>query len=117
MRLCKCGAIVAERCERCYPSTHAKTTKERGYGHDHRTASERYRAERPICEVCLLLDMTRPSVHLHHIKKIVDAPWLRMQRSNWLAVCDEHHELVERDEAMAVRAKAMGDEVYSAAGG
>lgn len=112
MKLCKCGAIVVDRCDKCYPSTHSKTTKERGYGNDHRLASKRYRAERPVCEVCLLLEMTRPSTQLHHIRKVVDAPWLRMERSNWLAVCDEHHELVEDDEAMARRAKQVGDRVY-----
>lgn len=108
MKLCKCGAIVADRCERCYPIAHAKTTKQRGYGHDHRTASERYRAEHETCEMCVMLGEIpmKESAALHHIEKIADAPHLRMQESNWLATCGDHHEILEGDVSLGKRVKA-----------
>lgn len=112
MKLCKCGRIVKGRCDVCYPSTHGRTTKERGYGQDHTIASKRYRAERPLCEVCLLNGHTKASQSMHHIVKIVDAPQLRMEPRNWLAVCDDCHELVENDVELARKAKWHGEVVY-----
>ncbi len=110
MRLCKCGAIVKDRCNVCYPSGHTRTTKERGYGHDHRKASERYRAEKlHLCEVCQYEGRTAQSRAMHHIVKIADAPWLRMERDNWLAVCDSCHERVEVDAELARKVKAWSD--------
>ena len=49
---------------------------------------------------------------LHHIVKISDAPKLRMNRSNWLAVCDDCHEMLELDQAKAKRVKQWSDNNY-----
>ncbi len=108
-RLCRCGAIVEDRCEACDKAKgrgkHQRTTKERGYGHDWRNASERYRAEVPLCQVCELAGKVAGADHVHHITKIRDAPELRLDRSNWLSVCSDCHEKVEKDSALARRAK------------
>lgn len=115
MKLCKCGAIVKDRCLRCYPMPkHARTTKERGYGWDHQQASVRYREEHPLCEACVWVDVigARPSTSMHHIHKITDAPQLRMQRSNWLALCEEHHSELEDDTGKALACKRWSERHY-----
>ncbi len=116
MKLCRCGAIVKDRCERCNPKPQQKqTTKERGYGWDHQQASTQYRAERPLCECCVHASGVigaRPTTAMHHIHKIRHKPELRMQRSNWLAVCDEHHEQCETDVAYALNVKQWSDANY-----
>lgn len=116
MKLCKCGAIVEKRCEKCYPSKHGRTTKERGYGHDHRRASEDYRREHPLCERCVMLGVlcSKSSESLHHIEKIADAPDKRMDPMNWLGLCDRHHEELEPDPALGREVKRWSLENYDA---
>ena len=95
-KLCKCGAIVARRCDRCYPpQQHKKSTKERGYGHDWRRLSERYRAQNPLCERCTMEGRTTPAEHVHHKIKIADAPELRLDANNLMALCVQCHENLE----------------------
>lgn len=96
MRLCKCGAIVANRCLVCYPMTHARTTKQRGYDHAWRKLSERVRQEQPLCPDCETEGRAIPSTEVHHIVPIKKAPKLRLVRSNLIAVCKRHHEERER---------------------
>lgn len=95
MKLCKCGALVDKRCERCYPTTHSKTTKERGYGHDWRKLSERLRKESPLCPDCLAEGRSVPATEVHHEVKIKDAPSLRLSRPNLIPLCAKHHALRE----------------------
>jgi len=94
-KLCKCGAIVHKWCERCYPSTHAQTTTERGYGQDWRKLSERYRTVNPLCERCIENDKVTPAEHVHHKIKIVDAPQLRLSWDNLMSVCVACHNELE----------------------
>lgn len=98
-KLCKCGAIVAKRCERCYPSTHAQTTTERGYGQDWRQLSEKYRTINPLCERCMEQDKATPADHVHHKIKIVDAPHLRLSWDNLMSVCVKCHNELEGSNA------------------
>jgi 5-methylcytosine-specific restriction endonuclease McrA len=108
-RLCRCGAIVEGRCERCSPPVqHSETTKQRGYGHDWRQLSERFRIENPLCQLCEMEHRIRPATQVHHIKKIVDAQHKRLDQDNLLAVCDDCHGVVEEDTELAKRAKKHG---------
>lgn len=110
MRLCRCGSIVDGKCAKCQPAPqHNKTTKERGYGSDWQRFSLAYRKEFPLCQVCLMEERIEPSRHTHHIVKIVDAPELRLDRSNVLSVCEACHERVERDIELARKAKREQD--------
>ena len=118
MRLCRCGAIVEDRCARCQPaSQHKQTTKQRGYGSDHRRASEVYRAEHPLCEACVMHSVigAQSTADLHHIHSIADRPDLRMHRSNWLALCKTHHTQLESDVQTAQRVKAWSIQHYEQA--
>lgn len=96
MKLCKCGAIVADRCERCYPTKHLQTTKQRGYDNAWRKLSERVRREQPLCPDCEAEGRAIPSTEVHHIIPIKVNPKLRLVRSNLIAVCHRHHEERER---------------------
>lgn len=57
----------------------------------------------------------KASMQMHHIVKITNASGLRMQRSNWLAVCDECHERLEADEAQGKAVKAWSEANYESA--
>lgn len=98
-RLCRCGKIVDGRCDcRGDASTERRCIKHEGHGSDHRKASERYRANHPLCERCVMLYGAvdaKPSKDMHHIASIKQAPQLRMEESNWLAVCRACHEALE----------------------
>ena len=96
-KLCKCGAIVDKRCDRCSPPIpHRKTTKERGYGHDWRKLSEFKRKIDPLCEECAKAGRTTPADHVHHIVPIVEAEERRLDMDNLMSVCVDCHEKLER---------------------
>ena len=118
-RLCRCGKIVADRCE-CQggASTQRRDTTAEGHGTDHRRASERYRAEHPLCERCVMLYGAvdaKPSKDMHHIHSIRNAPHLRMDSSNWLAVCGPCHEAIEGQELEGMKIKDWSVRSYNEA--
>ena len=118
-RLCRCGKIVEDRCE-CFSgaSTQRRSTTTEGHGNDHRKASERYRAEHPLCERCVQLHgvaHAKPSRDMHHIIAIRKDSTQRMQRGNWLAVCGEHHEELEGNELEGMACKRWSEANYGAA--
>ncbi len=118
-RLCRCGQIVKDRCE-CQggASTQRRDTTSEGHGQDHRKASERYRAEHPLCERCVMLYGAvdaKPSKDMHHIHSIRSAPHLRMSPDNWLAVCGPCHEDIEGDEMQGMKVKRWSERAYNAA--
>ncbi len=59
----------------------------------------------------------QPSKDLHHVIAIRRAPHLRMEPSNWLAVCSMHHEELERDEIEGMKTKRWSESYYHAAMG
>ena len=98
-RLLPCGKIGTEcECPKCNPSGPDQvvrgTTKQRGYDNRWRKLSERERKRR-LCEVHQARGQHRLATALHHIEKIRDAPHLRLEVENTLAVCDECHQVVE----------------------
>jgi 5-methylcytosine-specific restriction endonuclease McrA len=93
-KLCKCGAIVDKRCERCQPS-HNQTTKQRGYGNDWRKLSIHKRTIDPLCEHCLTKGMVKPATEVHHIIAIARAPHKRLDIDNLMSVCHACHEELE----------------------
>ena len=98
--MCRCGSIVDRGlCDRCRPVVapvkRTETTKERGYGNDWRTLSEREREKRPLCEVCEAVGRVRPSESMHHVDSIKSRPDRRMDSGNLIAVCDACHAIVE----------------------
>lgn len=114
-KLCKCGAIVEKRCLRCYPVKHDKTTAQRGYGYDHKRASERYRTEHPLCEYCVMrggVIGARSTTAMHHVTRIADDPTQRMRRDNWLAVCEECHQELESNVSEGRRVKKWSELNY-----
>lgn len=118
-RLCRCGRIVADRCE-CQggASTQRRHTTSEGHGTDHRKASEQYRAAHPLCERCVMLwgvVDAKSSKDMHHIHSIRSAPQLRMQESNWLAVCGPCHEDIEGDAMQGMEVKRWSERAYSEA--
>jgi 5-methylcytosine-specific restriction endonuclease McrA len=113
-KLCRCGEIVKDRCLRCYPHKKRETSRE-GYGSDHRKASEWLRRVRPLCERCVMLNgpvNANTSTELHHIVKIADNPQRRMDRNNWLAVCNGCHNEVEGNVLAGMTIRQWSDVYY-----
>lgn len=80
------------------------TTTERGYDWQWRKLSERFRKEFPLCQECERQGRVTPCDEVHHIVPISEAPWLRLDRSNLMALCVACH---DRIEAEARRDKPM----------
>lgn len=95
-RLCRCGAIVDGRCERCAPvSTHNKTTAERGYDHAWQQIRARKAIADPLCERCLTAEVVKPMREVHHVVPININPSLRLVWSNLQSLCRECHQEIE----------------------
>jgi 5-methylcytosine-specific restriction protein A len=118
-KLCRCGKIVKDRCD-CSSgqSVNRRNVTSEGHGQDHRLASERYRANHPLCERCVMLYGAmdaKPSKDMHHIHSIRSAPHLRMSPDNWLAVCGPCHEDIEGDAMQGMEIKRWSEHAYSEA--
>jgi hypothetical protein len=114
-KLCRCGKIVDDRCEACSPRLNKSREAKQPYMHDHRVASEMYRAERPLCEMCLMVqgvELSSTSVDMHHIQSVSKRPDLRMKPSNWLSLCRKHHSEIEGNEMLGMEVKRWSDENY-----
>ena len=114
-KLCRCGRIVSDRCDRCQKRTEKRSVSAEGHGYDHRIASERYRKCFPLCERCVMLYGTigaSPARSMHHIESIKDAPEKRMEPSNWLAVCEPCHEAIEGKPIDGMIVKRWSEENY-----
>ena len=96
MRLCRCGAIVDDRCPRC-DIANTQTTVERGYDYRWKRLSERKRIADPLCEECVRMGRTTPATEVHHIHRIQDAPQLRLTWANLMSVCRACHERLEKE--------------------
>lgn len=114
-KLCHCGKIVDNVCDCKRRSKQKRSTVAEGHGYDHRVASERYRAEHPLCERCVVLhgvENAQPSEEMHHIHSIKSQPQLRMKRINWLAVCRKCHEDLEGDVMAGMQIKQQSGKHY-----
>jgi len=74
----------------------ARSTIEAGYGWDWQQLAKRFRAEHPLCEECKKQGIATESEEVHHIVPISEAPWLRLVRSNLMALCVPCHRRIEQ---------------------
>lgn len=96
-KLCRCGGVKEDHagavCPQCKTGAkkNRRTTTEYGYDKQWQRLSVRVRTEQPLCEVCLKKEMVTPATEVHHIVPIDDAPWLRLERSNLMSLCNTCH--------------------------
>lgn len=91
LRFCHCGAVTEGRCQKCGPRKNKLTTKQNGYGSDWKLMSERFRAQNPLCHDCLKEERVAPSTECHHIVKISDDRFRRLDPNNIVALCRKCH--------------------------
>lgn len=92
-RLCRCGAIVKDKCERCRPSGgHHGSASSRGYDRQWRNVRARYMADFPLCEDCEQAGRVTPAAQVHHKRTITEAPHLRLDRDNLRSLCVPCHQ-------------------------
>ncbi len=100
-RICGCGAIVKGKCEACSKRKRAAedqfrgSSASRGYDHQWRLLSERFRKHNPLCQRCHTLGRVEPAKDVHHIKKITTHPELRLKWDNLMSVCRECHKTLD----------------------
>ena len=98
LSLCRCGGTrTKDGCDACKPRRfqHGKTTAERGYDHKWRMLSERYRAEKPLCEACENAGKVTPATEVHHIIPALESEYHRLDRNNLMALCRQCHQEIE----------------------
>jgi 5-methylcytosine-specific restriction protein A len=89
MKLCRCGAMVKQRCDKCSPKS---TTNRHVYGINRwRKLSEAKREADPLCEECLKLEIAVPAEEVHHVIPIRLAPHLAFEWSNLESLCVDCH--------------------------
>ena len=99
-KLCRCGGVRQDVrgsvCSKCGAGKVNKTqgTTERGYDGAWKRLSERVRIEQPLCEVCLESDTVTAATEVHHKIEIEQAPWLRLERSNLMSLCNGCHKRI-----------------------
>lgn len=94
--ICHCGRHKqGGKCPACGGRKHRLTTRERGYDYAWQKFTKRIKAERPTCEDQAINHpgQVRASEEIHHIAKVKDAPHLRLEPSNVLALCGQCHDM------------------------
>jgi len=101
-KLCRCGGVKEDtkggKCNRCSGGAKVgndKTTASKGYGNDWRLLSERYRKQNPLCVECEKRGIATAAEEVHHIVPIEEAPWLRLEVKNLMALCVACHRAID----------------------
>jgi 5-methylcytosine-specific restriction endonuclease McrA len=97
-KLCRCGGVkqdargsVCPKCGAGKPRDKTMKSAERGYDNAWNRLSVRVRTEQPLCEVCQESGIVTAATEVHHKVTIEDAPWLRLERSNLISLCNGCH--------------------------
>ena len=88
---------------------HDKTADERGYTWGWRCFSRRFKAEQPLCELCLAAGKVEATRSVHHIAKVKDAPERLLERVNVIALCDGCHLEADRNPETNQRCRAIAE--------
>lgn len=96
-RCAACGALNVGVCEcrrresnQRYDAKRPNSTA-RGYDRKWNKFRESILNERPLCQDCLEAGLTSPANEVHHIKKLREAPELRLEPSNVMCLCKACH--------------------------
>ena len=110
LRLCACGGVVDEHgtraCARCGRGKKRPrlSSTEAGYDSTWRRLSERYRVDNPLCVQCSRQGIATAAEEVHHIVPINEAPWLRLEPSNLMALCVACHRKIDDERRRATPA-------------
>jgi 5-methylcytosine-specific restriction protein A len=101
LKLCPCGAVTDARgksCDKCGGGKRRATqgTTKAGYDGAWKNLSVRYREEHPLCEQCVKSGIATPADEVHHIVPITEAPWLRLEWNNLMALCVPCHRSMDQ---------------------
>ena len=106
-KLCRCGGVREDRagsvCDKCSAGKgRPGSTAANGYGWDWQQISERFRKENPLCEECSKTGRATAAEEVHHIVPITEAPWLRLEWKNLMALCVDCHRRIDSERRQAV---------------
>lgn len=98
MCLCRggCGSrVISGYCDRCRARGGGRDQRRSAHarGYDRRWQAFRivYLREHPLCADCEKRGRVTLAEHIHHIKKLVDAPHLKYEEGNLMPLCEPCH--------------------------
>ena len=98
--MCPCGAVMDARCKACDKCGRGKRqakqgTTQAGYGWDWQQLRERFIADNPLCYECANSGIATQADEVHHVIPINEAPWLRLEWNNLMALCVPCHRAID----------------------
>lgn len=78
------------------PKQERLAAADRGYDREWYEVAKRFKQANPLCVDCLQQGRTRPAQEIHHVKKVVTHPELRLDWSNLMALCKVCHAIRTR---------------------
>lgn len=70
-----------------------ESAAKRGYDRQWRNVRKAKIEQDPLCEDCLQDQRSTPAKEVHHIRKIIDAPELRLEIDNLMSLCERCHDI------------------------
>lgn len=70
--------------------------QDRGYDREYFKARNRYIRDHKWCEMCLRKGVWERARHVDHNHTIKDRPDLRLEPTNFVSLCESHHDLLTR---------------------
>ena len=100
LKLCPCGAVMDARGKACDKCGRGKqrasvSTTQAGYGWDWQQLRNRFIKEHPLCAECTKQNIATAAEEVHHMISIAEAPWLRLEWNNLMALCVPCHRRIE----------------------
>jgi 5-methylcytosine-specific restriction protein A len=94
---CKCGGRrTGGVCDRCGPRKRGLENRGnstgRGYDSQWQKFRKQYLAYNPLCVDCMDVGMVSAARDIHHKCKLRDAPELKYEEGNLMALCKMHHD-------------------------
>ena len=76
------------------PKRHKRESAcKRGYDRQWRNVRKAKLDQDPLCEDCLKNEISTPAKEVHHIRKIIHAPELRLEIDNLMSLCERCHDI------------------------
>ena len=103
-KLCRCGGVkqdargsVCSKCGSGKKQTKRVGTTKSGYGWDWQQLQARFITHNPLCVECGKNGIVTAAQEVHHIVPITEAPWLRLQWDNLMALCVACHRAIDQE--------------------
>jgi len=108
-KLCRCGGVrqdaIGSVCSKCGAGKKRpkQGTTKAGYGWDWQQLQAKFITHNPLCYQCEKIGIVKAAEEVHHIVPITEAPWLRLDWNNLMALCVACHRAIDQERRDLVR--------------